>query len=74
MRGYISELLTKAVNRGALDRELTVEDKEQILKMLQEFGDLKEKHLTMKAPAGQDARAGVLVLSLLMAMIPKTPP
>ncbi|MCY4460674.1 MAG: hypothetical protein OXC26_09825 [Albidovulum sp.] len=28
MRGYMSELLAKAVNPGALDTELTAEDKE----------------------------------------------
>ena len=41
VRGYISELLAKAVDRGALDRELTAEDKERVLAMLQEFGGLK---------------------------------
>ena len=41
MRGYISELLAKAVDRGALDRELTAEDKERVLAMLQQFGGLK---------------------------------
>ena len=47
-RGYISELLAKAVNRGALDQELTPKDKEQILKMLKEFGGLKEESLAYK--------------------------
>ena len=41
VRGYISELLAKAVDRGALDQELTAEDKEKIRNMLRRFGDLK---------------------------------
>ncbi|MDE0206571.1 MAG: FAD-dependent oxidoreductase [Candidatus Tectomicrobia bacterium] len=36
-RGYISELLAKAVNRGALDQELTMDDKEKLLGMLDDF-------------------------------------
>ncbi|MEQ8206328.1 MAG: FAD-dependent oxidoreductase [Woeseia sp.] len=39
-RGYISELLSKCVNQGALDRELTDSDKDTLLEFLQEFGDL----------------------------------
>ena len=36
-RGYIAELLSKAVNRGALDQELTMEDKGSLLGMLDDF-------------------------------------
>lgn len=39
-RGHISELLAKAVNRGALDAELTLEDKEKLLPFLKTYGDL----------------------------------
>ncbi len=39
-RGHIAELLAKAVNRGALDHELTADDKERLLPFLQGFGDL----------------------------------
>jgi monoamine oxidase len=39
-RGEISELLAKAVNRGALDEELTAQDKERMLAFLQTYGDL----------------------------------
>ena len=39
-RGYIAELLAKAVNRNALDSELTGEDKELILQMLRSYGGL----------------------------------
>ena len=44
-RGYVSELLAKAVDRGALDQELTAEDKERVLAMLKSFGDLKAESL-----------------------------
>ena len=36
-RGYISELLSKAVNQGALDQELTMDDKSMLLGMLDDF-------------------------------------
>jgi monoamine oxidase len=44
-RGYIAELLAKAVDRNALDSELTVEDKELILDLLRSYGDLDPDHL-----------------------------
>lgn len=39
-RGYIAELLAKAVNRNALDQELSEEDKDNLLNMLRDFGKL----------------------------------
>jgi monoamine oxidase len=39
-RGGIAALLSTAVNRGALDSELTATDQANILAMLREFGDL----------------------------------
>jgi monoamine oxidase len=39
-RGGIAELLSTAINQGALDDELTVADQANILAMLREFGDL----------------------------------
>jgi monoamine oxidase len=36
--GYISELLSKAVNRGALDAELTADDKEALIELLRGLG------------------------------------
>lgn len=41
-RGHISELLAKAIQKGALDQDLTPEDKERLLPFLQSYGDLKE--------------------------------
>ena len=42
MRGYVAELLAKAIDRGALDAELTTNDKERVRSMLKEFGDLTD--------------------------------
>jgi monoamine oxidase len=39
-RGEISELLGKALNRGALDQELTDRDKERMLAFLRQYGNL----------------------------------
>jgi monoamine oxidase len=39
-RGEISELLGKAINRGALDEELSAHDKERMLAFLKQYGDL----------------------------------
>ncbi len=40
-RGHIAELLAKCVNQGALDQELTKEDRERLLDLLRSFGDLR---------------------------------
>ena len=45
LRGYIAELLAKAINRKALDEELSGEDKGRVLDMLVEYGDLNPDHL-----------------------------
>jgi monoamine oxidase len=44
MRGHIAELLAKCVNQGALDQELTKEDRERLLSLLRSFGDLKNDY------------------------------
>ena len=41
-RGYLSELLAKAVNKGALDQDLTPEDKQKLLPFLKAYGDLDD--------------------------------
>ena len=38
--GYVSELLAKATDQGALDDELTAEDKERLIAFLRNFGAL----------------------------------
>ena len=45
MRGYIAELLAKAVDAGSLDSALTAGDKERVLAMLRQYGDLNPDHL-----------------------------
>ena len=42
-KGYIAELLAKAVNQRAFDHELSNEDKEKLLSLLQKFGDLNNR-------------------------------
>ena len=44
MHGYITELLAKAINQNALDSHLTSEDKELLLSMLTQYGDLDANH------------------------------
>ncbi len=44
-RGYIAELLAKAVQRNALDQELTAEDRERLLSMLADFGNLEDDYM-----------------------------
>jgi monoamine oxidase len=39
-RGHVSELLAKAIKRGALDQEMTAADKEQMVEFLRVYGDL----------------------------------
>ncbi|AXC15245.1 Amine oxidase, flavin-containing [Acidisarcina polymorpha] len=44
-RGHVSELLAKSINKGALDQDLTSEDKERMLTFLREYGDLSHDFL-----------------------------
>ena len=39
-RGHVSELLAKCIQRGALDQELSRDDKEQMVEFLKQYGDL----------------------------------
>lgn len=41
--GYISELLAKATDQGALDKRLTAEDKDRLLDFLSDFGNLGDR-------------------------------
>jgi monoamine oxidase len=43
-RGHIAELLAKCVNQGALDQELTKEDRDRLLALLRSFGDLRNSY------------------------------
>lgn len=41
-RGYLSDLLAKSINRGALDQDLTPDEKARLLPFLRMYGDLGE--------------------------------
>ena len=41
-RGHVSELLAKCINKGALDEELTKEDRDRMLSFLRIYGSLDE--------------------------------
>lgn len=43
-RGWLSELLAKALKRGALDQDLSAEEKEKLLPFLRSYGDLDAQH------------------------------
>ncbi|HEX4006333.1 MAG TPA: FAD-dependent oxidoreductase [Acidobacteriaceae bacterium] len=40
-RGHVSELLAKCINQGALDQEITAEDRERMIEFLRQYGDLQ---------------------------------
>lgn len=40
MYGYVAELLAKASDKGALDRQITADDQERLLEFLKDFGDI----------------------------------
>lgn len=42
-RGHIAELLSKAIDQGALDQAVTAEDKARLMPFLRFYGDLDEK-------------------------------
>ena len=44
-RGHVAELLAKAIRQGALDQEVTREDRERMLAFLQSFGDLRSDYV-----------------------------
>lgn len=56
-RGGVSELLAKAAKRGALDAEVTGEDKERLLRFLRGWGGLDPDTMTYKG----SSRAGFVV-------------
>jgi monoamine oxidase len=57
-RGHVAELLAKAIRRGALDQDVTLEDRERMLAFLQTYGDLSSELLYR----GSD-RAGAMQLA-----------
>ncbi len=43
-RGYMAELLAKAINQKALDTEIQVEDRERLLEFVSSYGSLNENY------------------------------
>lgn len=43
-RGHVSELLAKSINKGALDEDLSSEDKQRMLAFLKEYGALASNY------------------------------
>ncbi len=41
--GYVTELLAKATDSGALDKELTADDRERLVDFIKDYGDLGDK-------------------------------
>lgn len=56
--GYVSELLSKATNQGALDDRLTAQDKERLIAFLRSFGDLRSGSYTGSARRGYAVEPG----------------
>jgi monoamine oxidase len=46
-RGHVSELLAKCINKGALDQEISADDRERMIPFLLQYGDL-QKDLSFK--------------------------
>jgi monoamine oxidase len=44
-RGIVADLLGKAINRGALDHEISLQDRERVFAFLRQYGDLTPDNL-----------------------------
>ena len=73
-RGHVSELLARSIKRGALDQDVTAEDKERMLVFLREYGDLTPDYLFkgtersgFKVPPGAGKEDPVAIDPLPMA-------
>src|SRR5436305_4822901 len=70
-RGWISELLTKAIDKGSLDAELTPTQKKQMLDLLNTFGPLKDKKYTGSQRSGYTTQPGVFTPGDIEPPIPR---
>ena len=55
-QGHIAELLGKAVDRGQLDSDVTIEDKEKLLLALRSYGILDQQYRYVKSPFTSNRR------------------
>ena len=72
-RGYLSELLAKAVNQGALDQAVTPDEKAKLLPFLKFYGDLDENMAfkgTARSGFGTPPGAGVSSFETAVAPVP----
>ena len=70
-RGYISELLTKAIDKGSLDDELTPTQKKEMLDLLNTFGPLKDKKYVGSQRSGYTTQPGVFTPGDIEPPIPR---
>jgi len=70
-RGWISELLTKAIDKGSLDDELTPKQKAQMLDLLNTFGPLKDKKYVGSQRSGYTVQPGVVTPGDIEHPIPR---
>ncbi|MGF1663837.1 MAG: flavin monoamine oxidase family protein [Kineosporiaceae bacterium] len=59
--GYVSELMVKAVGRGALDEDLSVSDRNALVQHLHDVGAVRRSRTTDTAPAGEADGLGLLL-------------
>jgi monoamine oxidase len=55
-QGHVAELLGKAVHRGQLDAEVSIEDKEKLLLALRSYGILDQDYRYLKSPLTSNRR------------------
>ncbi len=73
-RGIIAELLAKAINKRALDDELTADDRAKLLELLTTFGDLRPSTAPNPLSYTGSTRSGYqLPLSVVQQVNPKNP-
>ncbi len=72
-RGYLAELLAKAVNQGALDQAVSAADRAKLLPLLKGYGDLDERFAftgTTRSGFGSAPGAGVSSFDSAAAPVP----
>jgi monoamine oxidase len=72
-RGHVSELLAKCIRKGALDEEITADDRERMIAFLRQYGDLNPDLLFrgtersgFKVPPGAELQSPVPIDPLPM--------